>query len=150
MRRPQNKEVSPGELHRLHPENAQFAAASAKYGAQWKERMAVLAEQEKQAAALKAEQAAEASRRAARQQMIESQFSQWDGSHRALEKIIKESMNDPDSYKHVETKYADKGDYILVVTKFRGTNKFGGVVTNTMRAKFTVDGKLIEIVLQEP
>lgn len=43
----------------------------------------------------------------ARKKKIESQFSAWDGSHRNLERIIKEAMNDPDSYDHVETVYWD-------------------------------------------
>lgn len=55
-------------------------------------------------------------------------------------------MHNPDSYKHVETRYADEGDYILVATTFRGTNAFGGVVTNTVHAKFTIEGTFIEMV----
>lgn len=132
-----------GELHRLYPENAEYAAQAAKSAEAWKLRQITLAEEEKTAAA-------EAARRAARQARIERQFSPWDGSHRALEEIIKKSMNDPDSYKHVETKYGDYGDYILVETTFRGKNAFGGVVKNWVRAKFTLDGDLIEIVAQGP
>jgi rubrerythrin len=139
-----------GELHQLHPENPDYTAQAAKYGEEWKARQAELAEQERKATADRAAQAAEAARQAARQRRIEAQFSPWDGSHRALEEIIKKSMNDPDSYKHVETRYGDYGDYILVVTTFRGKNVFGGVVTNTWRAKFTIDGRLIEIVSQGP
>lgn len=45
---------------------------------------------------------------------IEAQFSAWDGSHRGLEKVVKDAMNDPDSYDHVETRYVDKGDYLIV------------------------------------
>lgn len=137
-----------GELTKLHPQNQDYATQAAKYGEAWKQEQAVIAEREKKAAAERAVKAAEEAKLASRQRAIEQQFSKWDGSHVALERIIKKSMNDPDSYKHVETKYGDKGDYILVETTFRGKNAFGGVVTNTMRAKFTLSGDLIEIVSQ--
>ncbi|GHB44533.1 hypothetical protein [Mongoliitalea lutea] len=81
-----------------------------------------------------------------RQKEVEKQFSSWDGSHRGLTKKIKESMNDPDSYEHVETRFRDDGDYIFVITKFRGTNAFGGKVTNTVSAKVDFKGNVIEIV----
>ena len=44
-------------------------------------------------------------------------------------------MNNPDSYKHVETKAANKSDYILVVTTFRGENAYGATITSTYTAK---------------
>jgi hypothetical protein len=40
-----------------------------------------------------------------RTQVIEKAFDRWDGSHIALTKIIKSAMNDPSSYKHIETRY---------------------------------------------
>jgi len=81
-----------------------------------------------------------------REKQIKSQFSTVYGSHIELEKIIKKSMNDPSSYSHVETRYGDKGDYIFVVTTFRGTNGFGGIVTNSIQAEFTISGELIRII----
>lgn len=50
----------------------------------------------------------------ARERQIKEQFSAWNGAHRNLERVIKESMNDPDSYKHDETRYADMGDHLIV------------------------------------
>jgi hypothetical protein len=85
-----------------------------------------------------------------RKQRIEKAFSPWDGSHRELERFIKKSMNDPDSYKHEETFYLDKGDYLLVKTTFRGKNAFGGTVKNWIVAKADLDGNIIEIVSQGP
>ncbi len=38
------------------------------------------------------------------------------------------------------------GDYLLVTTKFRGKNKFGGVVTNTAIGKVDLSGNVIEVV----
>ena len=55
-------------------------------------------------------------------------------------------MNNPDSYKHVETKYKDKGEYLIVTTVFRGTNTFGGVVTNSIKAKIDLNGNILEII----
>lgn len=77
---------------------------------------------------------------------IKSQFSTWDGSHIEFTKLIKQSMNNPKSYEHVKTTYAEYDNYIIVLTQFRGTNAFGAVVTNYMKAKYSIDGKLIEIV----
>lgn len=85
-----------------------------------------------------------------RQERIRKGFSLWDGSHRELEKIIKKSMNDPDSYVHVETAYDDKGDHLLVKTTFRGKNAFGGVVKNWVIAKADLDGNIIGIISKGP
>jgi len=83
-------------------------------------------------------------------EQIEKYFSAWDGSHLGLTKLIKDSMNDPDSYKHVETVYGDKGDYLIVETTYRGTNVFGGVVTNRVMAKVDLNGNVIEVLSQGP
>ncbi|MDH5184881.1 MAG: hypothetical protein OEX12_13445 [Gammaproteobacteria bacterium] len=81
----------------------------------------------------------------ARKKQLEMQFSAWDGSHIALERHIKKNMNDPDSYEHVETGYWDRGDHLVVSTTFRGRNAYGGMVKNTLKAKVTLDGKIIEV-----
>jgi len=81
-----------------------------------------------------------------RRKLIESGFSKWDGSHLALERYVISSMNDPDSYDHVETSYSDKGNFILVVTKFRGKNAFGGIVIDSISANAHLDGDLIGII----
>ena len=78
-----------------------------------------------------------------RQEKINRIFSPWDGSCRPLEKIIKESMNDPNSYEHVSTIFWDKGDFLLVETTFRGKNAFGGIVTNSRKARVGLDGNVI-------
>ncbi|NJB83636.1 hypothetical protein [Wenyingzhuangia aestuarii] len=80
---------------------------------------------------------------------VESQFSSWDGSHRGLTALIKKSMNDPDSYEHIETRFRDDGDDIYVITKFRGSNAFGGKVINTVSARVDFSGNVTEIISQE-
>ena len=86
-----------------------------------------------------------ADQKAARKKQIEEAFSPWDGSHKGLTKVIKKSMNDPKSYDHDKTVYADMGDYLIVTTTFRGKNAFGGVIKNTWRAKCDLDGNVIEV-----
>ncbi len=68
-------------------------------------------------------------------------FSVWDGSHRNLTEFIKENMNDPDSYEHVETVYQDMVSVLIVETTFRGTNQFGAVVKNMVKARVSADDK---------
>ncbi|WP_305465415.1 hypothetical protein [Photobacterium leiognathi] len=83
-----------------------------------------------------------------RMQIIERQFSPWDGSHNNLERLIKKAMNDPDSYEHDETVYWDKGDYLIVRTTYRGKNVFGGVVRNFVKAKVSLNGDVLQIIDQ--
>lgn len=89
---------------------------------------------------------AEEQHAADRMEKIKRQFSTWDGSHRSIEEYIKSVMNDPNSYEHVETRYVDFGEYLLVQTTFRGKNAYGGVVKNTVKAKVDLDGKVLDIL----
>lgn len=79
-----------------------------------------------------------------REQKIRAQFSGWDGSHINLTKVIKSKMNDPASYEHVETRFLDRDEYVLVITKFRGSNVYGGKVVNVMFAQVTSNGDVME------
>jgi hypothetical protein len=81
-----------------------------------------------------------------RKEQITKLFSPWDGSMPKLEKVIKKSMNDPDSYEHIETRYSDMKDYLLVGCEFRGNNAFGAKVKNIVTAKVDLNGNVIEIV----
>lgn len=94
----------------------------------------------------KAEKRRLAEKAEARKEMIEKQFSGWDGSHVGLTEFIKSDMHDPKSYKHVETVYWDMKDHLVVQTTFRGTNAFGGVVKSTLKAKVSLDGDVLEII----
>lgn len=76
---------------------------------------------------------------------VKAQFSTWDGSHNNLEKFIKSRMHDPGSYEHVETNYLDRGDILIITTKFRGKNAFGARVLNTVQAKVDINGKVLEL-----
>jgi hypothetical protein len=81
-----------------------------------------------------------------RKKQIEAQFSAWDGSHQNLTRYIKQVMNDPKSYEHVQTTYSDFGSHLVVKTQFRGKNAFGGVVLDMVKAKIALDGTILEIV----
>lgn len=82
----------------------------------------------------------------ARKELIKKEFSAWDGSHFKLEEYIKKSMNDPNSYEHIETRYWDRGEFLVVQTTFRGKNAFGGVVKNSIKAKVGLDGSIMEVI----
>ncbi len=84
-----------------------------------------------------------------RREMVEEQFSFWDGAHIGLAAFIKENMNNPKSYEHVKTLFRDDGDYITVQTTFRGTNSFNAIVPTTITAKCSIDGHVLEIVSQK-
>lgn len=81
-----------------------------------------------------------------RKAKIEKQFSAWDGKHITFSRMIQENLKDPDSFKHVETRYEDKGEYILVAMKYRWTNSFWAVMTEYATGKFTIDGEFIGLV----
>ena len=92
----------------------------------------------------------DSTKKTARETQIEENFSAWNGSHRGIAELIKKSMNDPSSYKHVKTIHWDKGDHLVVKTRFRGKNAFGGVVENWVMAKVDLNGNVIEIIPQSP
>lgn len=79
-----------------------------------------------------------------------AQFSGWDGSYRPLEKSIKESMNDEDSYKHIKTTYRVlmKGTpHAIVSTTFSGTNAYAARVKQTISADVDIkSGQIITIL----
>ncbi|EOS93854.1 putative prophage protein [Erwinia tracheiphila PSU-1] len=81
---------------------------------------------------------------------FKNNFSSWDGFYRPLEKMIKASMNDDSSYKHVSTVYhliLNKEPHAIVKTTFRGTNSYGGVVKQIVAARVDVrTGDVVSIL----
>ena len=93
---------------------------------------------------------AEEQARQDRETQLSDAFSAWDGSHKALTLMIKDSMNDPNSYEHIATRYIDRGETLFVITEFRGKNAFGGMVKTTVRATTNaLTGEVIEIISQD-
>lgn len=72
------------------------------------------------------------------------------GAHKMLEGYVKSHMNDPESFEHVSTEYIMPKDTGVTATvyvmTFRGKNKFGGVVTQTIRASCDIKtGKVLNV-----
>ena len=83
----------------------------------------------------------------ARQDVLERQFSRWDGSHRELVAYTKLLMHNPDSFKHIETRFLDEGETLLLIMTFEGTNAFGATVRSQIKARADVNtGNILEIV----
>jgi len=81
-----------------------------------------------------------------RSERIGRQFSSWDGSHRKLTEFINSMLRDPGSYEHIATSYRDMTDYLLVTTRYRARNGFGGMGEGSVTAKVGLDGDIIGIV----
>ena len=79
---------------------------------------------------------------------LRSQFSLWDGSHENTVKYIKERMNNPKSFEHVRTTFTtDEAEgYRLINMTYRGTNVYNAIITNTIRVKVTLEGRVIGVV----
>lgn len=70
---------------------------------------------------------------------IEKHFSGYDGSLKVLVQDVKNKMNDPESFEHVETTYYDRADgYLNVKMVFRGKNGFGGTITQNAFCKLNI------------
>ncbi len=82
---------------------------------------------------------------AKRREQLRPIFSGWDGSVRSLVTSVKASMHNPDSFEHVKTTYVDAGDHLEVAMTFRGTNAFGGIVTNRIVADIDLAGRIMRI-----
>ena len=84
---------------------------------------------------------------------INNQFSSWTGAHKELEDLIKDSLNDEKSYKHIETSYTDiidetvcgqindflsnagysqrvKTGDLFIMTEFSAKNMFNATIKN--------------------
>jgi hypothetical protein len=67
-----------------------------------------------------------------------------DGSNYQLIQLVKKSMNDPDSFEHVETKYVDNGSGdVVIFMKFRGNNAFGAKVLTEAVANIDPETEMI-------
>ncbi len=80
---------------------------------------------------------------------IQAQFDPWNGSNIYLVQAVKASMNDPSSFKHVNTSYyTDRKNrsIIHVVMQFRGKNAFGALVLNQVKANMDANGNILDYV----
>src|SRR5690606_10621161 len=52
---------------------------------------------------------------------VERHFSKYDGSYTLFRNYIKDNLNNPSSFEHVETRYTDNNDgSVNVIMKYRG------------------------------
>jgi len=94
------------------------------------------------------------------EEWLNAQFSAWDGAHHDLVRLVKENMNDPKSFEHVETRYlriqtqehidtvgngAEKDDLYLYM-KFRGNNAFGAKILTEVEALVDRSAGVIKII----
>ncbi|MCR5449765.1 MAG: PASTA domain-containing protein [Solobacterium sp.] len=100
---------------------------------------------------------------------VYSQFSSWDGSHKQLTKLIKKSLNDEKSYKHIDTKfytatdqgmvdefnkilsssgYSDRMELndILILTEFSAKNSFNATIKATAIGISSYKNQTIKLV----
>ena len=77
------------------------------------------------------------------QKANERYFSVWDGSNTEFVEAVKNKMNDPNSFKHVETRYDDRGSYLRIQMTYRGKNAFNATITATSTCKFNKSTRTI-------
>ncbi len=70
-----------------------------------------------------------------REDVVHACFSAWSGSHINFARIVKEALNNPSSFEHVDTKYIDNGDTLNLIMTYRGSNTFGAIITSRIRAE---------------
>lgn len=81
-----------------------------------------------------------------RAEQLSEQFDPMWGNHIGLTNYIKNSMNDPDSFEHVETKYWDMDSVLVVAETYSGKNALGGRVKGFVKARVNMQGNVIEII----
>ncbi|MGJ1420452.1 hypothetical protein ACR79T_12565 [Sphingobacterium spiritivorum] len=81
---------------------------------------------------------------------IENQLSNFDGSLIKFREYIKNNLNDPSSFEHVETRYKDNGDGTAsVYMKYRGKNAFNATLTKIAKCTLNVStGNFYDVVTE--
>lgn len=80
------------------------------------------------------------------EQNIQKLFSGWDGSHIKLTEKIKESLNDPKSYEHIETTYRDLDSFLIINTTFTAKNGFGGTLKKEVSVVSDTLGNITDVI----
>ena len=69
----------------------------------------------------------------------ESCFDPWDGNHRNFEKLVKDQLNAPSTFDHVETRYSVGEFPRSVVMTYEAANLFGVPLRRTATAVSDID-----------
>lgn len=80
------------------------------------------------------------------QEWVKSQFSVWNGSHKALVNLVKNNLHDPKSFEHVETRYVDQKGKLIIHMRYRANNAFGGKVLESVVAESDYETNRITII----
>ncbi|MCY0976563.1 SHOCT domain-containing protein [Chryseobacterium wangxinyae] len=78
-------------------------------------------------------------------EFAEKNISAWDRSNPKLVSAVKKTMNNPDSFEHVETTFDYKKDKVIATMIYRGNNALGSKVLGKVLGTFDYDGKLLNI-----
>lgn len=84
----------------------------------------------------------------AHHKMVISQFDPYDGSHRNLEAYVKTKLRDPKSYEHIQTKFVDHKDHLVVRMHYRARNGFGGMGIGYAKANVNMNGEITSIQMK--
>lgn len=84
-----------------------------------------------------------------RQEHIQSMFSSIDGSNMAITDYLKQKLDDPDSYEHVETKWVERQDRLIIYTTFRANNRFGAKIKQVVKAEVSLNNELLSMEVVE-
>lgn len=74
---------------------------------------------------------------------VEKLFSSWDGSLPGLKDYVKNQMNDPDSFEHVETGWKILNDGLHIRMKYRGNNAYGSKILDEINVKTDFQGNIL-------
>lgn len=84
------------------------------------------------------------------EELLNKQLSAWDGSLPPLVNLVKEAMNDPDSFEHDKTLYLkstkDSNEFVITMT-YRGKNAFNAKVREQIKCLYNVQTKRISNII---
>ncbi len=74
-------------------------------------------------------------------------FKTFNGSYYKIVDLVKKQMNDPSSFKHIDTRweYGSGYRYARARMEYSGKNAFGGRVREAITVKIDIDGNIFEI-----
>jgi hypothetical protein len=82
---------------------------------------------------------------AERKAMIEAKAESNSGENFMLSEYIKNTLDDPDSYQHDNTKWLDWEGKVIAYVTFRANNRFGAKIKTTYEVVMTDDDKVVSM-----
>ena len=80
------------------------------------------------------------------QALIERQFSQSNGAHIELEKLIKQYLPNPQSYQHIHSHYEKNQDQLTVFTQYSSIRENGERIKADAMVVYHLNGRLINLL----